>query len=134
MQEFVTLLAVSSIFTFVRHKNHFLVELAHHARKLLVKLGNAHADIDHKEHQVSLFDGVKNLGTDAIGQDVDRIVWQEASRIDHRKFVALVIRSLVMPIASHAIAVRHDSRPAAQDAVKERGLSDIRTSNNAYDR
>ena len=127
-------MTVGTVFALVRDKNHLLVELADHAGKLFVELGNAHADIDHEEHQVSLFDGVKNLGAHAIGEHVDGIVRQETASIDHRKFMALVIRILVMAIAGHAIAVRHDSGATPQDTVKERGLAHVRAPYYTYDR
>ena len=134
LQELVAFLTVGTVFALVRHKNHLLVELADHAGKLFVKLGNAHANIHHKEHQVSFFDGIKNLGAHAIGEHVDGIVRQKSTGINHRKFMALVIGRLVMPIAGHAVAVRNDCGTTPQDSVKKRGLAHVRASNNTYDR
>ena len=133
-QELVAFLTVGTVFALVRDKNHLLVEFADHTGELFVELGNAHADIDHEEHQVGLFDGVKNLGAHAIRENVNRIVRQKSASIDHRKFMALVIRVLVMAIAGHAIAVRHDSSATPQYAIKERGLAHVRAPYYTYDR
>jgi len=132
-QEFIAFLAVALLLALVRHKNHLLVELADKARKLLVEFGNAHADIHHKEHQVGLFDGVKNLRANAISQNVDGIVRQESAGIDHRKFVALVVRGLVMPVAGYAITVRDNGSTTPQNTIKERGLPHVRAPDYTYD-
>ena len=127
-------MTVGTVFALVRDKNHLLVELADHTGELLVELGNAHADIHHKEHQVSLFDGIKNLRAHAIGKHVDGIVRQESAGIDHRKLMALVIGRLVMPIAGHAVAVRNDCGTTPQDSVKKGGLAHVRAPYYTYDR
>ena len=134
LEELVAFLTVDTVFALVRHKNHLLVEFANHAGKLFVELGNAHADIDHEEHQVGLFDGIKDLRAHAISEHVDGIIRQESAGIDHRKFMALVIGRLVMPIAGHAVAVRNDCGTTPQDSVKKRGLAHVRASNYTYDR
>ena len=134
LQKFVAFLAVALQFALVRDEDDLLVELADEARKLLVELGDAHADIDHEEHEVGFVHGVKNLGADAVRQDVDRIIGQESTRIDDCKFVTLVNRILVMTVAGNTIAVAHHGGTAAKNAVEEGGLSDVRTSNYANDR
>ena len=132
-QELVALLTVALVLTLVRHKNHLLVELANKAGKLLVQLGNAHANIHHKKDQVRFVHSIKNLGTNTIGEHVNGVVRQKTAGIDYGKFVPLVIRILVMAITGDAITVAHHRGTPAEDAVKQGGLTHVRASNDAYD-
>ena len=130
-EEFIAFLAVALVFTLVRDQDDLLVELADKAGELLVELGDAHADIHHEKHEVRFVHGIKNLLADTIRKDVDGIVRQESAGIHDDKLMALVVRILVMAVAGHTVAVAHHGGPAAKDAVKQGGLSYVRTSDNA---
>ena len=95
------------------------------ARDLEVERRRALARVDDEQDEVGLLDRRVDLPAHGLDQRLrrERI---EAARVDDRGLPALEAHLAVEPVARHAGHVAHERLAAADEAVEERGLADVR--------
>ena len=118
---------------FVRRQDDGAAASPEDSRDLEVERRRTLACVDDEQDQVRLLDRREHLAAHALDQGLlGRGI--EPARVDHRRLPPLEAHAAVEPVARHARGVTDERLPPADETIEERGLADVRATDDRDDR
>ena len=117
----------------VHGQEHGFLRRAQHLADFLIGKRQARTAVDEKEDDVRLLHGDLRLLAHRAQDDIARIEF-DASRIDHREFLAEPFGIKVDAVARDARQIIDDGHALPTQFIEERGLAHVRASHDRYDR
>ena len=117
----------------VHDEHHGLMGAQEHACDLLVRGGDAGADLRHEDDDVCGVDGDVRL---LAHEEQDLVVRRrlDAAGVHDVEFSARPLRLGVEPVTGDAGGVLHDGEALSGEAVEQQGFAHVRASHNGYKR